>query len=289
MIQGILKGLAASGKTLMKNSTEIAVKHAPAILMGIGTVSVTSGLIWGFRAGRASVIVQEQAEMDKAEEERKALIRSGEYEKGGKETLMLPLTWQEKVRTLAPLYIPPVGLVLFGLGCFWSAQGINMKRQAVLAGLYATSQESLQEYQRKVIELMGEKKHEDIQDAIAEDKEKQMQPLAAVPNLGVTDITCNLYGELFQSSYAKIKAVQNEFNEEMIGELDSCKTVAELKWKLDPNGDFLTVRQEDFESGWSVDRPLILHVANPYGPIATITYVDKYNVDNLPQPKFRCT
>lgn len=250
-------------KNLAKTGSELAVKHAPEILMGVGTVSVGTGLIFAFKAGPVAAELVEEAEAKKKE----------------------PLNWREMLKAAYKVYIPPIGLTLFGIGCFWTAHGIDVKRQAVLLGLYSTAEASLEEYQRKVIDMMGKKKHDDIKDAIAEDKKPPEQQVPGLPGAGATDIWFDLYGESFPCSYLKAVEAQNELNQEMLtGEM--YKSVAELKWKLDPSGRWLKPKPEDFNQVWTIDRLLILHIANPFGPVATITYVDKDGVENMPKPSF---
>lgn len=251
-------------KAMAKTGSELAVKHAPEILMGVGTVSIGTGMIFALHAGPIAETAMDEANVEKGD-------------------------WKGALKAVYRIYIPPIGLTLFGLGCFWTAHGINVKRQAVLLGLYSTAEASLEEYQRKVIEMMGQKKHEDIKDAIAEDKQEKLQqnlPAApGIPGAGATDIWFNLYGDTFPCNYIRVKEVQNEFNQEMLtGEM--FKSVAELKMKLDPSGQWLRPKKEDIDAEWSIDRLLILHVANPFGPIATITYEDKDGVENMPVPGY---
>ena len=117
----ILGGLA----NLIKSGKQLAIRHAPGILMGMGTVGVGSAVILAVKAGPKAVSRTEQAEMEKA----KTVYPEDQH------TLMAELTWQEKLAATYQLYIPPVGLALFGLICFWAAHGIDLKRQAVVAGL----------------------------------------------------------------------------------------------------------------------------------------------------------
>lgn len=253
-------------KNLAKTGSELAVKHAPEILMGVGTVSIGTGLIFALRAGPIAETALDEAKEDKAARQE-------------------PFDWRDTLKAVCRIYIPPIGLTLFGIGCFWTAHGIDMKRQAVLLGLYSTAEASLEEYQRKVIDLMGRKKHDDIKDAIAEDKQPPAQQLPEQPGAGTTDIWFNLYGETFPCSYLRAKEAQNELNHEMLTGEMYC-SVADLKWKLDPSGQWLRPKQEDFNSVWTLDRLLVLHVANPFGPVATITYEDKYGAENMPRPDF---
>lgn len=272
---GWIKGVLTTGKN-------VAVKHAPEILMALGTVGTGTAVVYAIKAGPNAVYLIEEEEIRKADEER----AKADTPEGHAIPFRVPLTWKEKVAACWKIYIPPVGLAIASIGCFWGAHGIDVRRQAVLAGLYSTAETALQEYQRKVIELMGEKQHNEIREAIAEDNNKntKVPELTTGTNLGANDIWFNMYGKTFPSSYYKVKNVENEFNHEMFN--DMTKTVAELIWKLDPTGEFMRPDKEDFYKEFTIDRLLVLHVTNPWGPVATITFEDKDGLEYLPKPRY---
>lgn len=285
-ITGIMNGL---GK-LVRSGRQFAVKHAPEILMGMGTTGLISSLWLAVKAGPKAVILTEQAEMDKAkqiygDEPVKIFADNIPYETNGR-VLMEPLTWQEKAKTLAPLYIPPVGLALFSLICFWAAHGIDLKRQAVVMGLYSTAEATLNEYQRKVADMLGEKQVGEIRQSIAEDHaamDVKKLPPPEDYDLG-TQKWCYIRGRRFPSSYNKIKDVQNQFNHQLLNDMYGSE--ADLFWMLDPSGEWLRPDNQSQMSGWTVDRFLVLRIANPSSPVLEITYEDKYGLDYLPMPGF---
>ena len=240
-------------------------------------------MIFAIRAGKKIPWIIEDAEIEKAQ-------AMGGKTQDGKQVWRVPLTAGEKFKETWKVYIPPVGMTLFGLGCFWGAHGLDLKRQAVLAGALATAQGTLEEYQRKVIELMGQKKHNDVREAISDDRLKQVnvpqETPAGLPGTGMTDIWFALDGHTFPSTYVKVKNVENEFNHEMMFGNEMYKSRAELYWKLDPSGQWLRPKGDDFDVGWHMERLLVLRVDNPFGPIATITYEDMDGLDYNPVPEF---
>lgn len=267
---------------LIKGAHKIVIKHAPGILMGMGTVGLGTALVLSIKAGPKSVILTEQAEMEKAKGEKPA--------EDGKQVLMVPLTWQEKVKALYPLYIPPVGMALFSLLCFWAAHGIDLKRQAVVAGLYSTAEATLQEYQRKVVDLLGEDQANQIRQSIGDDHVREAQQALPPPpedfDIG-TRKWCYLYGRRFPCSYNRIKEVQNEINDQMFREMYASE--AELFWKLDPTGEWLKPDQQAKLTGWTVDNMLVLRVNNPASPMLDISYEDKNGQPYLPVPGYSVT
>ena len=252
-----------------------AVKHAPGILMGMGTVGVGSAVILAAKAGPKAVILTEKAEMEKAK-------RSGEPD-----TLMLELTWQERLAATYKLYIPPVGLTVFGLMCFWAAHGIDLKRQAVVAGLYSTAEATLQEYQRKVVDILGKDQADEIRQSIGDDRVRESQRNLPPPpedfDLG-SQKWCYLYGRRFPCSYNRIKEVQNEINDQMFREMYASE--ADLFYKLDPTGEWLKPDNAARMTGWTVDNMLVLKVNNPASPMLDIVYEDKNGLSYLPEPGY---
>lgn len=275
---GWIKGALISGK-------DICVKHAPAILMGLGTAGVITGIGSALGAGPKAVYLIEEAEEAKAT----AMRERGEHLTKGDKLIVpyrAPLTLAEKAKATWKIYLLPVGMTVIGLGCFWGAHWVDVRRQAVLAVSLSTAEASLQEYQKKVIDMMGRDQHNEVMDAIAEDKaEKTRVPeIATGQNLGVNDIWYNLYGQMFPSNYQKVKNVENEFNHKMLNEIFLSK--AELIQMLDPSGEFMRPEREDWHLYFNIDKLLVLHVANPTGPIATITFEDKYGLEYIPKPNF---
>ena len=262
--------------SLLRSGKRLAVKHAPGLLMGLGTVGLGTAVILAAKAGPKAMTLTEQAEMEKAKQI---------FPDANPRPLMAELSWQEKLAATYKLYIPPVGMAVFSLLCFWAAHGIDIRRQAVVAGLYSTAEATLQEYQKKVVEMLGEKQADEIRQSIGNDHvaQQNLPPPPEDYDLG-TQKWCYLYGRRFPCSYNRIKEVQNNINNQMINEMYASE--AELFWALDPTGEWLRPDDRSRMSGWTVDKMLVLRVANPASPILDITYEDKYGMTYLPEPGY---
>lgn len=275
---GWIKDVLISGK-------DICVKHAPAILMGLGTAGVTVGVGSALAAGPKAVYLIEEAEEAKAT----AMRERGEHLQKGDKLIIpyrVPLSAGERIKATWRIYLLPLGMTLIGLGCFWGAHIVDVRRQAVLAVSLSTAEATLQEYQKKVIDMLGREQHDEIRDAIAEDRAEtaKVPEIAAGKSLGLNDIWYDLYGKQFPSNYQKVKSVENEFNHKMLNEMYMSK--AELIMMLDPTGEFMRPDREDWHLYFNIDKLLILHVANPMGPFATIHFEDKYGQEYMPKPNF---
>lgn len=273
---------------LLRGGKRFAVKHAPGILMGMGSVGLGTSVILSIKAGPKAVILTEKAEMEKAKRSwSEDPVICADNNKYVAKVLMAELTWQEKLAATYKLYIPPVGIALFSLLCFWAAHGIDIKRQAVVAGLYSTAEATLQEYQRKVVEMLGEDQANEIRQRIGDDHVAQAQRNLPPPpddyDLG-TQKWFYLYGRRFPCSYNRIKEVQNEINDLMFREMYASES--DLFYKLDPTGEWLKPDSIAKQSGWTVDNMLVLRVNNPTSPTPDIVYEDKNGLAYLPEPGF---
>ena len=93
------------------------------------------------------------------------------------------LTFKEKVSTVGKLYLPAIGYGVIGTGSICASVSASQHRYNKLAvdyGAAITSNEILREsirtYQDKVVETIGEKKEQKIQESIARDKAASNPP-----------------------------------------------------------------------------------------------------------------
>lgn len=270
-------------KPLIRTARKTLTTHAPDILMGMGTVGVGTSVIFALKNGEKAVYLIEEAQRKKAEEERKAQGAAD----GGYLPFLAELDWKEKLKAVWKVYLPPVGIALFSIGCFWGAHGIDLKRQAVLAGLYSTAEATLSEYQKAMDNLIGKDGRKEVERSAAEEKVQKMSLPSTPSMLPGTDRWCCIDGHLFPSTYIKIKDVQNKANHRMFQEMYLSKL--ELYWMLDPNGDYLKDKDAG-EVGWSIDRLLVLDIQEIDGPDHVPMYSIEYKDDNgywyPPRPEY---
>lgn len=128
----------------------------------------------------------------------------------------------EKVRAAWIFYIPTFVSALITIACIIGADRINSKRAAALAGLYSISEKALKDYQDSVVEEFGEKKAEQIKDAIAK-KEVDNTPIndSTIVFTGKGDVLCldSLSGRYFMSKIEDIRAAVNDMNKLIIDQV----------------------------------------------------------------------
>ena len=148
-------------------------KHSPEILTGIGIAGMITTTILAVRATPRALILMEEEKRRQNKELYEEAERKGLDSHPGVERLK-PI---ELVRTTWICYIPAAMTGTLSIACLIGASSVNIRRNAALAAAYSLSESALKEYQEKVIETIGEKKEQEIRDAIAKDK-LQRDPIA---------------------------------------------------------------------------------------------------------------
>lgn len=268
-------------KPMVLKGEQFLVRNASHILMALGTTGMATTVIF---AAQAAPKAEHEVMMKRLSKTSDTMIEGGNKMKEQEE--LAKLTVPEWIKACGKIYIPTVGMGLFSLMCFWGAHGIDMRRQAILAGLYATAEQALQEYQRKVTELIGTKAEKEVKNAIAQDKVDALPPPRETVILSDdSDLWCIIDSQYFRSSYLKIKEAQNDANHEMIQHMYISQS--DLYWLLDPERKYLKPGPNSAQIGWNVDEMLYLDVDTAMGPdhkpILSVNYRTKDGFDYAPQ------
>ena len=130
-------------------NARLFIKHnASTILTCLGGVGVVATTITAVKATPKALCLIEEAELEKGEE----------------------LTKWEKVKIVAPGYIPTVGLGISTIACVFGAHILNRNQQAALMSAYALVDQSYKDYRRKLKELYGEEVDREVREASAIEK-----------------------------------------------------------------------------------------------------------------------
>ena len=124
------------------------------------------------------------------------------------------LTWR--------LYIPPVAMGAISAACIIGAHSTDMKKNAALAGLYTLTEETLQDYRKKVVEKIGEKKEEEVYgDAVQERIKRKPIESAEVIMTGKGETLCfeSYSGRYFKSDIETLRRIQNDLNHDLLGQM----------------------------------------------------------------------
>lgn len=194
--------------------SRVIKKHGPAILTGIGiTGMITTTVLAVTATPKALLMIEEEKENKKEQGE--------EFKK------------TDAVKTAWKPYLPAIVLGTASIGCLIGAQSVHARRYAALTAAYALSESSLKDYRDKVIETIGEKKEQEVQEAIAKEKLCKAPTVnREIVSTGNGDMLCfdTISGRFFKSDINKVKKAINEVNRNLLD--DMFITLNELYYEL---------------------------------------------------------
>lgn len=201
-----------------------AVKHSPEILMGIGIAGMITTTVMAVKATPKAITLLEDGALD----EKKPMD-------------VIKITWK--------CYIPAIITGAISVTCLIGASSVNLRRNAALATAYTLSESTLREYQKKVVETIGEKKEQAVRDSVAKERieqspvEKTEVFITAKGNHLCFD---TVSGRYFKSDIEKLKQTINELNRQMMNDmyislndfyyeigLDPIKIGSDIGWNID--------------------------------------------------------
>ena len=224
MVKHSLSSIAKSVRTAMK-------KHSPEILTGIGIAGMVTTVVMAVRATpKALVLMEEKKEEYGADK----------------------LTAKETVEAAWRCYIPAAVVGTASIACLIGASSTNFHRNAALATAYTLSESTLKEYQKKVVETVGEKKEQTIRESVSKDKmnANPVREIILTEKGGNTICYDVLSGRYFKSDRDKIMQAMNKLNRQMRDE--NYVTLNEFYYELGLDG----TKMGDM-LGWNIDKGYI--------------------------------
>ena len=179
-------------QTIQKSVT----KHSPEILMGLGIAGMLTTTVLAVKATPKALRLIEEKKKEEGVEK---------------------LSVGETVKTTYKCYLPAAGVALASTGCLIGSTSISVRRNAALATAYKIVETGYKEYKEQVIETLGEKKEEQIREAIVQKKIDE-NPVSKnqVIVLGGDTLCYDVWsGRYFKSDIDKIKRAINELNRTM--------------------------------------------------------------------------
>lgn len=238
-------------------------KHSPEILTGIGIAGlITAGVLAVKETPKALRLIEEKK----------------------KEQHVEKLKPVETVQAAWKCYIPAVATATVSTACLIGASRVSSKRNAALATAYTLSEAALREYKEKVIETIGEKKEQNIREAIAKDRiennpvSKQTVIITDKGNTLCYDLWSDRY---FRSDIETIKRIVNDLNRRMRNEnyISLNEFYGEIGLKPTEPGNLM---------GWNIDRGYLdihfsSHLTESGDPCLAIEFyvAPQYDYDKL--------
>lgn len=186
-----------SKHTLLKSAQKFLTEHTPEILTGIGAAGVVVTAVFSAKATPKAL---------KAVEEKK------------KELHVDKLPFKETLKCTWKYYVPAALSGAASIACIIGSNTVHAKRYSALAAAYKLSETAITEYREKVIEKIGEKKEQEVHDAIVKDRIAKNPPInGEIIRTGKGDTLCydNTGGRYFYSSREEIERIANELNRKM--------------------------------------------------------------------------
>jgi hypothetical protein len=196
------------------------VKNSPTILTGVSVAGLITTVAMAVRATPKAVEILEAEKYLRSKE----LVQTSLTTKD-----IIKLTWKE--------YIPAAIMGAVTIGCIISANSVNLRRNAALAGLYSLSETTLREYKTKVVETIGKTKERQIKDDIAKErvnKNPVSEKEVVITGKGETLCYEPLSGRYFKSDIEQIRKVINDATYKMMSE--QWITVNEVYYDLGLDG-----------------------------------------------------
>ena len=230
---------------ICRNVKTATVKHSPEILTGVGIAGMITTTVMAVRATpKAIQLLDEEKRRQQADK----------------------LEPMDVVKTAWKCYIPAAVTGTVSVACLIGASSVNARRNAALTAAYTISESTLRDYQKKVVETIGEKKEQTVRDAVAKE--------VIVTAKGDTLCFDAVSGRYFKSDIDKLKKAENELNRQMRDEmyislndfyyevgLEPIKLGDDLGWNID-NG-YIDLR---FSSQLATDGTPCLVIDYGYGP-----------------------
>lgn len=193
-------------------------KNSPVILLGIGITGllVTSALAVKATPKAMKVVEDANKKLDKVKEKQEEPdISSTELAEIKKEKRAVYL---DTAKDLGILYGPAAALAVSSTLCLIKSHKIEHNRLTAVTTAYQISEAARKEYKDKVVEMLGQRKEQDIRDAISADKIKKNPPDKDSDVYKDTrDTLCldALSGRYFRSNANKAQQAVNRLNKQL--------------------------------------------------------------------------
>lgn len=201
-------------KELAKTSRRFVVKNAPTIFTTLGSIGVVGTTIIGIKATpRALMSLEEEFYTLNPDVETALEIPD----------IVSKFTPLEITRICWRHYAPTAAIGIASIACIIGANSINLKRQAVLAGLYATANKDLKQYKNKVEEVLGVKNKDKVEEAVATENVQNYSDNNVINNgVGNTLFFDKPSGRFFRHDMNLVKKAEIGVQSRAINEAFSC-------------------------------------------------------------------
>lgn len=186
---------------IARRTARFAVNKSPTILTAVGVVGA---ITTAYLAGKASFEAADIIRLKEGDDEARGVLITDRNE------LM-----KQRIELVWKLYIPATAMGAATVACIIGSNHIHGKRAAGLAAAYVINNRILDQYKDKVVETIGARKAEQIQDAIAQDNVTAAANNMALDVFEAKDgyLCQDMFSlQFFRSTAERIEGAVNEFN-----------------------------------------------------------------------------
>lgn len=200
-------------KPFLTKAQVLIAENSPAILTGLGVVGIVSTTVAAVKATPKACYLIDMAAADKIDEDPEAYE---DVNTGGVYSNMQILGPKDVIRVTWKCYIPAVVLGTLTIACFLGSYKTSSMKQAAIVSAYSLAERTLKDYQEKIVEIVGEEKHEEIRDAVAKKQLESTNAEEIIP-FGKGEHLCydGITGRYFKSDVETIRSCMNDFNKEL--------------------------------------------------------------------------
>lgn len=239
---------------LFNSVTTFTNKHAPEILTGLGIAGMVTTTVLAVRATPKALRILE--------------------EKKQKEEVVSKV---EIVKSCWKCYAPAVITGVISTACLIGANSVNARRYAALTTAYKLSETALSDYKEKVIETIGEKREQGVQDKVAAKViEQNPVPSDEVIHTGNGTTLCfdPMTSRYFYSSIESIRGAAVNVKETLLHGAWGYSSLNEFYDELNlPHADVGDIL------GWNTDNLIAVdissHITDKGIPAAVIVYSNR--------------
>ena len=240
-------------------------KHSPEILTGIGIAGMLTTTVLAVKATpKALQLIQERKEEEQVD--------------------TLPPV--EVIKTCWKCYIPAAVTATASVACLIGATSVNARRNAALATAYKLSESAFADYKAKVVETIGEKKEQAVQDKVAQeqlDKNPASKNEIYITRKGDTLFLDPCSKRYFTFDIDQLRKVENKLNRDMLTDPFGYISLNEFYDEIGLERTYL-----GDEIGWNVTRGMIEiqfspGIADDERPCLVLDYAvaPKYGFDKM--------
>lgn len=206
----ILKMIKDGAGTVLK----FGVAKSPTILAGLAITGVATIVGTALKSAPkyTEALEEHKNELEAAEQLHKSGASSDEEYKESRRKIHLAAA-----KKVALILLPTIIATAFTIGCIIGSHNISMRRQTALAAAYSLLDKDSDEYKKKVEELFGKKKADEVKEEIAKDYvEERMKTIdpSRIPGSGYL-IMDKQSGAVFRSTIENIQRAANMVNSEL--------------------------------------------------------------------------